>query len=323
MHGVTEPLILVHGATKPAGRARRRGGICGGLLRTARPRQWVKNVLVFAAPGAAGVLTTPIALLDAIVAFGVMSMAASAGYFLNDARDAATDRIHPVKRLRPVAAGVVPVWLAYTMAAVLAAVAVAVAQLAIDSRTAVALSVYAAVTATYSCWLQRVPVLEVAVVSSAFVLRAVIGALATGVSLSFWFVIVTAFAALFMVAGKRFAELKMLGVDAPTHRSTLRAYTSRALRHVCTAAMAVTVTAYATWAFSLGAAASTDGGDMARGSVWLHLSIAPFTLAMLRYGRQLDNGLGGAPEEIILSDRFLQSIGLVWAVLFTVGIHGH
>jgi decaprenyl-phosphate phosphoribosyltransferase len=287
-----------------------------GLLRIARPRHWVKNLLVFAAPAAAGVLSHGTVAAHAAGAFGVFCLAASGTYFVNDALDVEADRHHPVKRLRPVAAGIVPAPLALAVGPVLMAGAIGLAWVLTGSHLAVVIAVYVAVTTAYSLRLKHEPVVDLACVSAGFVLRAIAGGVATGVPLSDWFIIVSSFGALLIVTGKRSAEHLELGELRGVHRPTLLAYPEAFLRSVRLLSAAVTVTAYCLWAFERSAQAGRGHHP-----IWFELSIVPFVIAILHVELRFARGMGGAPEELALRDRTLQLLGLVWVVLVAVGIY--
>src|SRR5690606_14849287 len=143
--------------------------------------------------------------IDALAAFVAFCLAAAGTYYVNDARDADADRRHPSKRHRPVAAGVVPVPLAYAGGAVLLAAAIGVSLL-INVELALTVGGYIVLTTAYSSVLKHVAVVDLVSVAAGFVLRAVAGAAATEVPISEWFFIVTTFGALFMISGKRAAE---------------------------------------------------------------------------------------------------------------------
>jgi len=286
------------------------------LVRIARPKQWVKNVLVYAAPGAAGVLSHGDAAGRATAAFGVFCLAASGTYFLNDAIDAPADRHHPVKRLRPVAAGEVPAPVAVAGGIALLAAAIALAWVLSGSRLAAVVAVYAAVATAYSLRLKHEPVIDLACVSSGFVLRAIAGGVATHVPLSNWFIIVSSFGSLLVVAGKRSAEHAELGDLRGVHRPTLGAYPPAFLRSVRLLAASVTVTAYCLWAFERAAQAGRGHHP-----IWFELSIVPFVLAVLHLELRFERGHGGAPEDLALHDRALQVLGLAWVALFAVGVY--
>jgi len=287
-----------------------------GLLRIARPRHWVKNLLVFAAPGAAGVLFHGNVAAHAAGAFGVFCLAASGAYFVNDALDVDADRQHPVKCLRPMASGIVPLRLGAFVGTYLMIAAIGLAWWLAGSHLALVVAVYVAVTAAYSVRLKHEPVVDLACVSSGFVLRAIAGGVATGVPLSDWFIIVSSFGSLLIVTGKRSAEYGELGELRGAHRPTLNAYPEAFLRSVRLLAAAVTVSAYCLWAFERSA-------QVGRGHhpIWFELSIVPFVIAILHVELRFASGQGGAPEEMALRDRMLQLLGIVWVALVAVGIY--
>jgi decaprenyl-phosphate phosphoribosyltransferase len=283
-------------------------------VKTARPKQWTKNVLVFAAPAAAGVLDQRDALLQTLVAFVGFCLAASGTYFLNDANDAEADRLHPTKRHRPIAAGALDVRTARVIAVVLIVLALAVTAPINDFKLMGVVAGYVFVTISYTTWLKYEPVIDLAAVAAGFVLRAIAGGVATNVALSDWFLIVAGAGSLFVVTGKRHAEQVELGSDSFEHRRTLGEYSTAFLGYVRAVSSGVMITAYCLWAFENAA----HTGD----ETWFRLSIVPFVIAVLRYALVIDQGGGGAPEEVVLSDRTLQIVGLVWLVLFALGVRG-
>jgi decaprenyl-phosphate phosphoribosyltransferase len=284
------------------------------IVRTARPKQWTKNVLVFAAPAAAGVLDERDALLQTLVAFVGFCLAASGTYFLNDANDADSDRLHPTKRLRPIAAGELDIRTARIIAAILIVAALAVTAPINDFKLTAVVAGYVIVTVSYTTWLKYEPVIDLAAVASGFVFRAIAGGVATDVPLSDWFLIVAGAGSLFIVTGKRHAEQVELGSDSSEHRRTLGEYSTAFLGYVRAVASGVMITAYCLWAFENAA----HTGD----ETWFRLSIVPFVIAVMRYAFVVDRGGGGAPEEVVLSDRVLQVIGLIWIVTFMLGVRG-
>lgn len=286
------------------------------VLRMARPKQWAKNVLVFAAPGAAGVLTHSGPTLHALGAFGIFCTAASAAYFVNDAVDAEVDRQHPRKRFRPVASGRVGPAVAVTGASALFVAALAGAFLLASWPLVVVVATYSAITVSYSLWLKREPVIELTAVASGFALRAIAGGVATHVPLSSWFLVVTSFSALFLVIGKRTGEHETLGESRGLHRKALEQYSPQFLRSALTLSAAGSVTTYCLWAFD-------KSGLAHRGDhlVWIELSVAPVVTGVLYVLRLLDAGRGGAPSELAWEDRTLQVLALVWAVLVGIGVY--
>jgi decaprenyl-phosphate phosphoribosyltransferase len=284
------------------------------IIKTARPKQWAKNVLVFAAPAAAGVLDERDALLKTLVAFVGFCLAASGLYFLNDANDAEADRLHPTKRLRPIAAGDLDVRTARIVAVVLIVVSFAVTAPINDFKLTAVIACYVLVTISYTQWLKYEPVIDLAAVASGFVFRAIAGGVATNVTLSDWFLIVAGAGSLFIVTGKRHAELVELGSDSSEHRRTLGAYSTAFLGYVRAVSSGVMITAYCLWAFENAAHTGDD--------TWFRLSIVPLVIAVLRYALVVDQGGGGAPEEVVLSDRTLQIVGVIWLVTFALGVRG-
>ncbi len=299
--------------------ARRREPLARGLVRLARPRQWVKNLLVFVAPGAAGVLLHATVLWHAAAAFGIFCLAASGTYYLNDGRDAEADRRHPTKRNRPVAAGVVPVPLAITLGVVMMAASVGLGAWLAGWHLSVVMASYVAVQLAYSAGLKNEAILDLACVSAGFILRAVAGGVATSVPLSNWFLIVVSFGSLLVVTGKRSGEKQLLsedGTDQASVRQTLGLYTPSFLRTVRTLSAAVTVSAYCLWAFER-ASQVHPGHD----PIWFQLTIIPFVIGLLHVLRLLDSGAGAAPEELALHDHRLQIYGLCWVALFAIGAY--
>ncbi len=284
------------------------------ILKGARPKQWLKNVLVFAAPGAAGVMLHPHMLLLSLFAFAVFSVTASGLYFINDTLDLEADKVHPVKRFRPVASGAIPKPMAIGIGTTSICIGVLAAFLGSGLKFGAVMTIYVAITLVYSGWLKDEPILDLVFVASGFVLRAIAGAVVTNVVLSNWFLIVASFGSLFMVAGKRHSEHIRLGDDRGSHRVTLAHYTPGFLRFIWALTASVCVTAYCLWAFEKAAASS--------GPIFFELSIVPFGVAILRYALLLESGHGGAPEEVVLSDKRLQAFGLAWLLLFALGIYG-
>ena len=281
------------------------------LLRAARPRQWSKNLLVLAAPCAAGVIDRPRVAAQVAGAFVVMCLLSSATYLLNDVRDRKQDRLHPRKRARPVAAGDISPGTALRAAAAMALAGLALAS-AIDLKLGAVGCGYLALTASYSVWWRNVAVIDILAIAAGFVLRALAGGVATDVYLSRWFVIVTASSAIFLVAAKRYAELREYAVRGPA-RATLARYSARWLRLTLAGAATVTGVAYASWAF-------TRPSHV----VWYALSIVPLLSWLACYGTLVQAGTGEAPEELILRDRTLLALSVAWMVLFLGGVYvGH
>lgn len=276
-----------------------------GIIKAIRPRQWVKNLLVLAAPIAAFGGTArydyDVMAINIVIAFVAFSLAASCIYLINDSRDVEADRQHPTKRFRPIAAGVVPEWLAYTLAVVLGVASLGIALLASPNLVAV-IAVYIAMQLAYCFGLKHQAVLDICIVSSAYLIRAIAGGAAAGIPLSQWFLLVMTFGSLFMVAGKRYAELQLAERTGAKIRKSLESYTASYLRFVWTVAATAMVVCYSLWAFE------RDGANAS----WYAITIIPITIAILRYAVDVDGGMAGEPEEIALKDRVLQLLLLAW-----------
>lgn len=284
-------------------------------MRTARLGHYPKNVLVFAAPGAAGMLGHATSLVRAAVAFVAFCLLSSGTYFLNDALDVDCDRHHPTKQHRPIAAGTVGVRPALAVSALLLAGGITLGS-AVNGRLAMALAIYIAVQVAYSLYLKHQPVYDLLAVASGFVLRGIAGGVATGVAVSEWFLIVTTFGSLLMVTGKRLAEHTTLGETRGAHRATLDAYSTAFLRTVLAISAGGAIVGYCLWAFSLQTALAHHHDP-----IWYQLSIIPMLIALLRYTFLVDAGKGARPEQLVLSDRSMPLLGLMWAVLFGIGVY--
>lgn len=285
-----------------------------GLVRTARPKQWTKNVLVFAAPGAAGVLDSGRELGLTLLAFVAFCLAASGTYLWNDLLDVEADRAHPIKRRRPIAAGIVSPVLAGVTGVLLLVASVGVAALTGRWQTVAILVVYIALTLAYSIWLKHIAVVDLVTIASGFVLRAAAGAVAVDVPMSSWFVLSITFGSLFIVTGKRYAELNQLGDGAQVSRATLGTYSLGYLRIVLAVACGAAILSYCIWAFENRDLAGTD-------LPFYELSIVPVLTAFLRYALVLDQGHGAAPEDVFASDRVLQLLGVAWVALYGAAVY--
>jgi decaprenyl-phosphate phosphoribosyltransferase len=280
------------------------------LIRALRPRQWVKNLLVLAAPGAAGILARPEVPGRLAVTFLVFCALSSSTYLLNDLHDRDEDSRHPRRRLRPIASGTVSTPVALGAAALLAFGGLGLALLIGPWLAAVGLA-YLLLTGSYTLWWRRVAVADLATIACGFILRALAGGVATDITVSRWFLLVTSFGALFLVAGKRYAELRTAARSAPS-RASLAQYSESYLLFVIGLAATVATTAYCLWAF--------QRSHQARIS-WYELSVIPFVLWLLRYALLIEQGDGEAPDELVFTDRFLLTMSAAWTALFVSGVY--
>ncbi len=276
--------------------------------RAVRVRQWPKNLLVFSAPAAAGALGAWHILARVTVAALAFCLLSSGAYLLNDLRDAPEDRRHPVKRHRPIASRAIAPGAAVTVAVVAIGAGLGLSA-GLGTVSFGVAGAYALLNFFYTTWLRRIAIADIAAIAGAFVIRAAAGAVAAGVPISRWFFVVVSFAALFVAAGKRYADF--LDPASRDSRQVLAEYNADFLRMVIGVACAVALGAYCLWAFQAGA--SGAGG-------WREATIVPFSIALLRYGLLVTGGRAGAPEEVLLRDRFIQLTGLAWLLTFALGL---
>lgn len=281
------------------------------LVAQARPKQWVKNLLVVAAPAAGGVLGDRGVPLRVGLALADFCLVASGVYYLNDVLDVEADRRHPTKSRRPIASGEISPILGVGVGIALFVAGAGIGSL-LGWRFLLVVGAYVVCTTAYSLRLKHVAVVDLALVASGFVIRAVAGGVAVDVPISEWFLIVTSFGSLFVVAGKRHGEFVEMGEERASTRSALGDYTLGYLRFVWMVSAAVAIAAYCLWAFEQAKAAHP---------IWHQLSIIPFVLALLRYALLLDQGRGTAPEDILLADRTLQVLAAVWIVIYGIAVY--
>jgi decaprenyl-phosphate phosphoribosyltransferase len=280
------------------------------LLVTARPRQWIKNLLVLAVPAAAGVLGEPAVIRDTALALAAFCLASAGTYLLNDVADRDADRAHPLKRTRPVAAGEVAPTTAAVVGALALALACVVAWLA-EPALALVVGAYVALTTAYSRGLKHVAIFDIAVVAAGFFLRAVAGGVAADLFISKWFLILAGGGSLFLVTAKRYAELRGAGDAAERRRPVLAEYSEDYLRALLATTAGVIVVAYCIWCFE-------ERGGHAQ-SALTSASAVPFVLGIMRYGLLVDQGHGEEPEALLLGDRTLLALAVCCLGLLALG----
>lgn len=287
------------------------------LISGMRVHQWVKNGLLVVAPVAAGTIFHRPVFIHTLVAIASFSLTASALYLLNDLKDVESDRQHPTKRFRAIAYGDLSPRMAMFAASVLALCGFAL-PLLIPSPGALylVLAIYVAETLTYVYFLKSVAIIELALVASGFFLRAYGGAVASHLFVSTWFLVVISFGALFLVIGKRSSELKKVG--AGTTRKVLQEYTAEFLDSALTMSATVVVTGYCLWAFDT---SHTGLSSKLHHQVPIRLSVVMVVLAMLFIMKSAEAGDGSAPEDLILHNRTVQVLIILWAALLAIGIY--
>jgi decaprenyl-phosphate phosphoribosyltransferase len=295
----------------PARPSRRALGLALAVLEAMRPRQWPKNLLVFAAPLAGASLGRGDGFGYAVLAAAAFTAASSAVYLVNDVADAERDRRHPTKQRRPVASGRLPAGVAVACAVAAVGAAFGACAWASSGALAVVIGVYIAFSFLYTMVLKHVPGVEVIFVAVGFVLRALGGAVATGVPPSGWFLTVCSLGALMVALGKRYTELAVLGTAAARHRPVMRWYSLGLLRVSQRVAAAGMLAAYLLWALS-----HVDGWMRA----WHLISALPLALALARFDQLTGLAEDKPVEDLIARDPVMACCEITWLTLFLVGL---
>ena len=288
------------------------------LASAMRPRQWVKNGLIVVAPAAAGTLFHHDVARQTAVAFLAFCSVASGLYLLNDLRDVEADREHPTKRYRAIASGQLSAAVATSTAVVLLLVGFLL-PLAISrpQNLYLVLGLYVVISLSYIFWLKTLAIIELGAVASGYFLRAYAGAASSHIFVSTWFLVVISFGALFLVVGKRDSELKAVGAGGT--RKVLAEYTSNFLDSALTLCATVVVTGYCLWAFDTSNAGLSSNHDAV---LPIRLSVVPVVFAVLFILRYVEAGQGAAPEDLVIQNRTVQVLMVVWATLMVFGVYG-
>jgi decaprenyl-phosphate phosphoribosyltransferase len=283
-----------------------------------RPTQWVKNGLIAIAPAAAHSLTHADVLLRTATAFAAFCFMASGIYLVNDLRDAPSDRLHPTKRFRAIASGQLSTRAALSSALVLFVIAFTIPLALSDPQGLLfILGLYLVISLSYSMWLKNMAIIELGVVASGFFLRAYAGAVTSHIPVSTWFLVVISFGALFLVVGKRSSEMKKVGLLAT--RPVLTEYTAEFLHSALTLSATVVVTGYCLWAFDT---SLTGLSSIHNDFVPIRLTVVPVVFAILFIMRSAEAGDGASPEDLLLHNRIVQTLALLWVVLLLWGVYG-
>ena len=275
-------------------------------LKALRPRQWTKNLIVFAAPLFAFSINLQ-SLLGSLLAFALFCGASSSFYLINDLVDVEADRQHPVKSQRPIASGLVSIPVAIGMAVLLLGSALTLSWLRAPQLGA-SITAYALLQVAYNLRLKRMVILDIGAIATGFVLRAFGGAAATGVVLSSWFLLCTGMLALFLGIEKRKAELRLIQLKGSTPRSVLKRYSLPMLSRMENVVTSSTIVTYALW----------SSGPYMRGAStsWMLLTIPFLLYGIFRYQLLSDpqeislnsdtnieqGGSSERPEEVLLKD---------------------
>jgi len=277
-----------------------------GLLKSMRPRQWTKNAFVLAAVIFDRQLTHPEALLRSLAGFFLFCLLSSSVYLINDIADREADRQHPRKRNRPIASGKLPLSVALAAAVLLAIVSLSIAYCLTPSFFFISLA-YFLIFLAYSKWLKHIPLIDVIMIAAGFVLR-----VAGGVSLisverfSPWLYVVTTLLALYIGFGKRRAELTLLAENAENHRPVLDGYTIPFLDQLIVIVSGTTIVAYSLYTFSAPNLPQNH-------SMMLTIPFVLYGIFRYLYLVQVEEE-GGAPEDLVLTDRPLQITILLYGI---------
>lgn len=277
------------------------------LIKTMRPRQWPKNGFIFFALIFDKQLFVVESFWRTVAGFFLFCLISSAVYLFNDIADVEADRNHPEKKFRPIASGKLPVNVALSTALVLTAISIPLGYW-LAPAFALILTVYLANNFLYSRWLKHIPILDVLIVSSGFVLR-----VAAGVILIYpverfspWLYMLTILFSLYIGLGKRRAEMDLLADGATAHRKVFDGYTIPLLDQYITIVSGMTIVAYSLYTFS--------APNLPENHVMM-LTIPFVVYGIFRYLQLIQVGhAAGAPDEVALKDRPLQITVLLWGL---------
>lgn len=277
------------------------------LLKTMRPKQWTKNITIFAALVFDRKLTHPQEFLYTLAGFGLFCMLSSVVYIINDLEDIEADRVHPEKRNRPLASGQLSTGTARIVAMGLLAFVIPAAYLLSYKFFLVAV-IYFLSNLAYSKWLKHIPLIDVMTIAAGFVLRVSGGVVLVQVArFSPWLYVVTTLLALYIGFGKRRAELSLLADTANAHRKVLDGYTLPLIDQMITIVSSTTIIAYSLYTFS--APNLPEDHSM--------MLTIPFVIyGIFRYLYVVNvKGEGGSPEDVVLTDRPLQLTIVMWGAM--------
>jgi 4-hydroxybenzoate polyprenyltransferase len=279
------------------------------ILKEARPKHWVKNGFLFAGIVFAKKLTDPTSIWHILAAFGLFCGIASSIYYVNDLSDRAADRLHPKKRFRPIAAGEIPVPLAWGIAVGGLVVAVPLAFL-LRPLFGVIVVAYVALQFVYTYWMKDQVLLDVFALATNFVLRAMAGAVVIAAPISPWLYVCTVLLSLLLGFAKRRHELMLLEAGAGSHRPVLDEYSATLLEEIIAVVTSATVMAYALYTF--------NAENLPRNHAMMFT--IPFVLyAVFRYLYLVyRKGEGGTPEEALFTDRPLLICIMLWGITSVV-----
>lgn len=276
------------------------------ILKTMRPKQWLKNVFVFAALVFDGQLISPASLLITLTAALLFCLASSLVYIINDLADIKSDRQHPTKQHRPLASGQLSQRTAIITAIILGLITFPIAFI-LDLGLGLIVLSYFILMLAYSLWFKHVPLIDVMIIAAGFVLRVAAGLVIIETKLfSPWLFVATVFLALFIGLGKRRAEIELLDTDASSHRRVLDGYSLELLDQLLTIVLSTTLMTYCLYTFS---AADLPGNYV----MMLTIPFVIYGLFRYLYLVRIEHS-GGAPEDIVITDRPMQATIALWGL---------
>jgi 4-hydroxybenzoate polyprenyltransferase len=276
------------------------------LLKSMRPKQWPKNALVFVALVFDRQLMNPVAFLHTLAGFILFCLISSAVYIINDVLDIDADRNHPAKRLRPIASGQLPLSVARVAVGVILLVVLPLAYL-LSSYFALIVLVYFLLNLAYSVYLKHIPILDVFALASFYVLRVAAGVVLIQVArFSPWLYVFTTFLSLFLGVGKRRAEMTLLADGANSYRKVLEGYSLPLLDQMIMIVVTVTIVTYSLYTFSAPNLPTNH-------TMMLTIPFVIYGVFRYLYLIQIEKS-GGAPEDILFTDRPLQADILLWGL---------
>ena len=297
------------------------------LLRLVRPRQWVKNLAIFAAIVFTGELFDPPVVGKVILGFFVFCGLASATYIINDIFDVKKDRLHPFKKFRPIAHGDIPVPFAATIAVILIIISLTVA-IGITPTFFALTIIYLLIQFFYSSFLKSLAVIDILVIAAGYILRVYAGEFASGYHISVWLLLTTISISLFLAVGKRRSELTLLShgkdADIASIRSSLSHYSEKLLDVYASIFATSTFITYSLFTFL----ENPGGFKLSFGTMssdflpaffqrkWLMITIIPVVYGLMRYLQDIyEKHEGESPEKVLFSDKPLLTTVVAWAIL--------
>ncbi len=298
------------------------------IIKAARPLHWTKNLSIFAALMFSGNLFNPSYQSLTFWAFVSFSLAASATYIFNDLRDTEQDKLHPVKKNRPIASGRLPVWIAVVEMFVLLIGSMYVARMLLHPLFTISVLAYLVIQLFYSLYLKNIPILDILIIASGFIIRVYAGAFVIDTHLSVWFLLCVISVALFLASGKRRAELNILDRQNVTRKSLMK-YDKELLNSYVTMFANAAWVSWALFTFFESPRVSTPiwlfFAEISRTttiSKFLMVTIPVVIFAIMRYQKLIFEGKSEAPEKLLLKDFSLVMSVFIWVTMVVSILYG-